>query len=420
MKKIFILIILCSNIFYAQQGQWEVVDEMPWPVANADACVDNGNIYIVGGYSDSTQGNVNWILKYNSYIKLWKHISQMNFKRIGLVAGRTIDSAYYLGGVIDTTANTETMESWGFSDAPVISNYNLQFDRTNATGLINNDNFYIIGGNPSISRSSNIPYIIEYNVTSRNITYSSDTLFTDGTLPEQQMSVLQGSDILIFGGVLNGISQKIYKFNTISHSFEILPLNLLTPRAAGRAVYVPETGEIYIIGGYNEQDAALSSVEILKRNGNSYTIEKGPSLNYPRKNFVAADINGAIYVIGGYDESDNVIPQVEKLFATITNIVEDNKNVINDFKLEQNYPNPFNPSTRIDFSVNKKSFLNLEIFNIQGEHIRSLTKGVYLKGDYNLNWDGKNDKGISVPSGVYLYRLSTDQFNDVKKMILLR
>lgn len=98
----------------------------------------------------------------------------------------------------------------------------------------------------------------------------------------------------------------------------------------------------------------------------------------------------------------------------------DEPKLINDFRLFQNYPNPFNPITKISFELNSKSFVELKIFNILGQEVRSLTNQEYEPGRYELLWDGKDRFGKDVASGMYFYRLSTFATTQTMKMILSR
>ena len=105
MKKIIALTLLLVNIVNAQQGEWEVVGYMPRPVAGGETFVNNENIYILGGYSDSTQSYVDWIQKYSTFLHTWKLNVFMNEARYGLVADSIADTVYFFGGVhsLDTS-----------------------------------------------------------------------------------------------------------------------------------------------------------------------------------------------------------------------------------------------------------------------------------------------------------------------------
>jgi len=103
-----------------------------------------------------------------------------------------------------------------------------------------------------------------------------------------------------------------------------------------------------------------------------------------------------------------------------TTAVDDPAIVPAAFELKKNYPNPFNPSTTIAFSLREASDASLEIYNLQGQRIRSLHSGWTAGGDHSVLWDGKDDSGMPVASGVYLYRLSTPRGTDINKCILLK
>lgn len=87
-------------------------------------------------------------------------------------------------------------------------------------------------------------------------------------------------------------------------------------------------------------------------------------------------------------------------------------------KLHNAYPNPFNPSTTISYSLQHPSHVELDIFNIQGQKIRTLTANHSQAGFYNIIWDGKDYNGLTVPSGVYYYRIQAGSFSETKKMVM--
>ncbi len=91
-----------------------------------------------------------------------------------------------------------------------------------------------------------------------------------------------------------------------------------------------------------------------------------------------------------------------------------------EFSLSQNYPNPFNPTTTIEFSIDANKFVNLEIFNILGQHVISLIDGSMPAGAHSVEWDATNQRGGRVASGVYLYRLTVEDNTQSKKMLLLK
>jgi hypothetical protein len=89
------------------------------------------------------------------------------------------------------------------------------------------------------------------------------------------------------------------------------------------------------------------------------------------------------------------------------------------FQLYQNYPNPFNPSTTITFDLLHPANLQLHIYDTNGSLVKSLIKGETREaGEYLINWDGTNDKGQILSSGVYFYKLMVGEFSETKAMVL--
>jgi hypothetical protein len=92
--------------------------------------------------------------------------------------------------------------------------------------------------------------------------------------------------------------------------------------------------------------------------------------------------------------------------------------VIGDYKLFQNYPNPFNPSTIIRYKINKSTNVIIKIYDILGKEVSTLVNEYQKAGDYKVHFPGSN--ALQLPAGVYFYRLKTDDYSQVKKMILLK
>jgi hypothetical protein len=88
--------------------------------------------------------------------------------------------------------------------------------------------------------------------------------------------------------------------------------------------------------------------------------------------------------------------------------------------LAANYPNPFNPTTTIAYSLPRAGEVTLEIVNVTGQRVRRLVSGLQSAGEHTVVWNGADETGDLVASGVYLYRLGTDMGNVTKKMLLLK
>jgi len=100
---------------------------------------------------------------------------------------------------------------------------------------------------------------------------------------------------------------------------------------------------------------------------------------------------------------------------------ESNPNTLSQksFELKANYPNPFNPQTVIRFHLTDEQPVQLRIFDAAGRLVRALAEKSYPKGEYAISWDGKDDRGLGVVSGIYFYKLIVGQQSQTRKMVLL-
>jgi len=88
--------------------------------------------------------------------------------------------------------------------------------------------------------------------------------------------------------------------------------------------------------------------------------------------------------------------------------------------LRENYPNPFNPTTTIAFDMARSGYVDIDIYNIRGQKVRSLVSGEYGAGTYSVVWNGDDATGRAVGSGMYFYRMTTAGYSKVNKMVLLK
>ncbi len=111
---------------------------------------------------------------------------------------------------------------------------------------------------------------------------------------------------------------------------------------------------------------------------------------------------------------------ISSLIASSGTDVPDDAEPLSLIQLHQNSPNPFTPSTTIRFALSVPVPVNLSVYSIQGRLIRTLVDDVRTPGDHIVEWDGRDAAGTDVAAGVYLYRLSTGELEETRKMILIR
>lgn len=109
----------------------------------------------------------------------------------------------------------------------------------------------------------------------------------------------------------------------------------------------------------------------------------------------------------------------------LTDIVLDaddreNDRLLPDYNLSQCYPNPFNPVTTMSYSVPRRSKVTIEIFNILGQKVQTLTDETKPAGEYQIIWNGDDSNGLKVSAGIYFYRFQAGDFVETKKMLLLK
>ena len=96
------------------------------------------------------------------------------------------------------------------------------------------------------------------------------------------------------------------------------------------------------------------------------------------------------------------------------------ENIPSTFSLSQNYPNPFNPITKLDYNLPLRSKVNISIYNVLGQEIKTLVNGVKEYGYHSVTWDGRNDLGKDMSSGVYFARITSKGFTKTRKMLLVK
>jgi hypothetical protein len=130
-----------------------------------------------------------------------------------------------------------------------------------------------------------------------------------------------------------------------------------------------------------------------------------------------------------YVKEEQSVPLLHKILAEFgllpTEVEEELVTLPQDFSLGQNYPNPFNPTTTIQFRLGSLESgepipSTLIIYNILGQKVRVLLDKEIRPGRYEVVWDGKDDRGKEVSSGIYFYQLKAGDYRDIKKMVLLR
>ncbi|MCP4567761.1 MAG: M6 family metalloprotease domain-containing protein [FCB group bacterium] len=126
---------------------------------------------------------------------------------------------------------------------------------------------------------------------------------------------------------------------------------------------------------------------------------------------------------GGYVSIVNISasgPVMTADFVVSLVAVDEETPILPQFELGQNYPNPFNPVTSISYSIQAESMVEIYIYNTLGQKVRKLVNRRYSPGNYTVIWDGTDNEGRGLPTGIYLYKLITDESSLARKMLLIK
>ncbi|MFC1555729.1 transglutaminase domain-containing protein [candidate division KSB1 bacterium] len=179
-------------------------------------------------------------------------------------------------------------------------------------------------------------------------------------------------------------------------------------------VYFPNYGWVNIDATWDDRDYPANQARYFGAVSNSLvatTISGGGS------NKIGWAYNSANSNSGG---SRDRTKQMIWSDYVVSVLPEDEKNFPKDFELHQNYPNPFNPETSIGFTLPKTETVSLSIYNMLGQKIRTLLNNEsFQPGLHTVSWDSRNNRGLSLPSGTYLYTLATARGHTITKRMTL-
>jgi hypothetical protein len=173
-----------------------------------------------------------------------------------------------------------------------------------------------------------------------------------------------------------------------------------------------------LIGSFNDPDEDLLHLD-MEKVGDNYEARITRIVGGFQGPMDAEVIGNRIYVIersGPRAMWEITLPRLLRTAVAET----DGDALPQESALEQNYPNPFNAETAITYRVNVSGDVDLAVFDLAGQRIRTLFSGRRDAGAYAVRWNGRDDGGTAVASGVYLYRLKTPEFNEARRLTLLK
>jgi hypothetical protein len=330
--------------------------------------------------SDPTGPDLYGYYAYSSHDVLWDQHPEYNWVEIEAI-GTEIPKP---GGVSDFTQTVNLP-------------FNFKYYGNNFTQLRISGDGWIAFGSGTQTKSLN--YSLPCLDTLNNMTAVFwDDFFSNGP---------QGGGKLFYYSDEND-HRFIIEWDKVPHKSEITDKETFEIILLDPAYYPTPTGDGEIIFQYKEVEEAGSCTVGIENN----TEDVG--LQYLYNEIYDATANEVINGFAIKFTTDS---------ATVVSVGDENntESILPDaYVLEQNYPNPFNPETRIKYAVPETGHVTLRIYNIHGQLVKTLQDANQSAGRYERIWDGNNEFNNKVSSGVYFYRLQSNDFMQVRKMVLLK
>ncbi|MDZ4711827.1 MAG: T9SS type A sorting domain-containing protein [bacterium] len=294
------------------------------------------------------------------------------------------------------------------SSVPV-GEYKVVLTGTSASGKVHKTSFtYLVGRNYIITGTNR--NLCQYKVD--NIAYSTSRVFTWDL---NSTHTLEAISPQTFGNV-----RYVYT-NWSNGGTQTQTVTIGTQESGYTANYKPQ----YRLLGVTEPTGIPATV-----NGSNSYLDSS-SVNDITLSAVQVQFNGRTYYFNRWEGTGNgsytgpnPVAQItmnmtliqKAIFDTIDVGISNYSSLVPDqFALYQNYPNPFNPVTNIKFDIAKSSFTNIIIFDMLGKEVATLVNENLSPGSYQYNFDASN-----YPSGIYYYKIKTDSYTEIKKMMLIK
>ncbi|MCP4414705.1 MAG: T9SS type A sorting domain-containing protein [Gammaproteobacteria bacterium] len=330
---------------------------------------------------------------------LWTKMFGDSLTDYGFSVQQTLEGGYVITGsthgdgrvwLIKTNANGDTLWTNTFGDS--LRNWGNSIQQTIDGG-------YIITGLANFFMSGN-PLLIKTDV-------SGDTLWTKmiGEGGSESNSVQQTSDegYIITGYITTGYNNTDVLLIKTDTNGDTLWTKTLGPGGGNSVQQTTDGG--YIITG------DLGRLIRTDANGDTLWTKTFQGTGHS----VQLTFDGGYIITGSTDGNGSDVLLI-KVAPDITSIEEKSTTaLVEDYQLQQNYPNPFNPVTIINYRLATKSDVQLIIYDIAGREIKTLVNEVQNSGDHSITFDASG-----LASGIYIYKLKTDSFEQSRKMLLLR
>lgn len=393
MKHLFTVtcFLLLSQFSFTQQ-----LPNLPIPIGAGNAEVWNNAIYHFGG-SNNWSGTIVYPRVYKFDGTNWAYHDTIPDNNVWDVETILVgDFVYLLGGwtsgaSLNRRYNLNTGEWVYLAPSPNIS------QTWGLTSEILNGIIYLFNSDGEV---------FAYNI-STNAWTTKTSNSTSGFL--DMSSILYQNEVYIMGWS----DSAFYKYTPATDQWTQLA-NSLYP--VGACAFGIINNLIYAIGGNagGATTADYQSILVYNVTTNSWALDT-QELSSKRHWMATAEYAGGLYVVGGIDEFAVAVDIVEEIVPQGTAGVNSESEIPENYYLMQNYPNPFNPGTKISYSIPEITFVTLKVYDVLGNEIATLVNEEKTIGSYDVDF-----VATSLPSGIYFYKLTTNNFSETKKMILMK
>jgi hypothetical protein len=404
------------RLFGGQHG--EPIGPIPYPVL---AIGNSGYVYVAGDYGYREAPNDALISKYGpNGNQIWARLysNQANsYDYFYAIALDSVENILVTGYTSQTSANILTAKYKSSGQRLWVSLYNdsLNFDDYGyfiASGEAGN--IYVAGTSGQINACADLT-LIKYNP-------NGDTVWTryyNGPADRDEtaggLAVDNSGDIVVCGASVRWVGNSLVKsFITIKYSdtgtelWRSLTNDLNAPSEIPYGMCTDAYNNIYVTGYRGNH---LLMVKYCPNGDTAWSWYYEGAFSGKE---IGVNSSSNIYIAGESDYYNSDFTMI-KLTQAQTKIEELNKPLPSSFSLHSNYPNPFNANTIISYDLPKEADVKLEIFDLLGRKVATLTEGMQQAGTHKAIWDGSGHS-----SGIYFYRLKAGDFTDIKKMTLLK
>jgi uncharacterized delta-60 repeat protein len=411
---------------------------------------DSGYIYVTGksyssgtGYDYATikyktNGDTAWVRRYDGPANLWDEAHAVTVDASGDV---------YVTGISPgsgTSLDYATVKYYPNGDTAWVRRYNGAGngdDYANAIAVDKMGNTYVTGysyGNGTANDYVTIKYYPDGTPAWIGVYNGPANLNNDDKA--NAIAVDDSGNIYVTGQSVDNFTWYDYctiKYRSNGDTAWVRRFNN-SPSNSGdypSAITVDGSGNVYVTGWsfdwVNVEYYDYATVKYYSDGDSAWVMRyNGPADTTDQAYAIAVDDSGNVYVTGysfgvGTDRDYATIK-----YSELVSEVKDETQVTEkpyEFNLSQNYPNPFNPTTSIRYTVdNPQSTVHgsirttLKIYDVLGEEVKTLIDEKEFPGEYTVPWDGRNEKGEPLASGVYLYELRVGNHTSSKKMVLLK